>query len=390
MKKIIAPLVCACCILFSCEKNEPTKIEPKPDYNNDKEQPVEPVSTTLHKCSEKKIVDEMIFSSACSRTLTSVQQGFDYDPVDNTLYFSQLNRWYRNLISWTKPEVTQSTTIAPHYMGLSCFSHGNNFIFERTENGQKFIWAPNFGTRGDGSYTAPWIVSRIPLRETFNLDDDIKNTETEDNYYFGVSPCWPAIDFENDLIAICTYKKVYLYKLSEVMALPKTNVTIPTTITYGGIITSSSSTATYDSLIPEFVGSPVVFAHDASKLTPIIVFDSTYSKRGLHWQTFCIGNGKAYFLNQGDVPASSVIKHDAFIEVYDLKTGQLIKQKVRQEYIQDINGLASRGFVESDYCYVEPEGIKVVGETMYVLYTCRGNKNITTRRPVIFKLSSDI
>ena len=41
MKKIIAFLACTCCILFSCEKNEPTKIEPKPDNNNDKEQPRE-------------------------------------------------------------------------------------------------------------------------------------------------------------------------------------------------------------------------------------------------------------------------------------------------------------------------------------------------------------
>jgi hypothetical protein len=183
---------------------------------------------------------------------------------------------------------------------------------------------------------------------------------------------------------------VYVYKLSEIQALPQTLITLPAQITYGGLMTSSSSTTTYDTGIPEFTGHPQVVARDVSQVKPLIVFDNTYTKRGLHWQTFCIGNGKAYFLNQGDVPASSVIKHDAFIEVYDLKTGQLIKQKVRQEYIQDIEGLASRGFVESDYCYVEPEGIKVVGETMYVLYTYRGNKNITTRRPVIFKLSSDI
>ncbi len=39
----------------------------------------------LHKCSETRITDDMIFSSCCSRTTTSVQQGFDYDPVDNTL-----------------------------------------------------------------------------------------------------------------------------------------------------------------------------------------------------------------------------------------------------------------------------------------------------------------
>ena len=92
----------------------------------------------------------------------------------------------------------------------------------------------------------------------------------------------------------------------------------------------------------------------------------------------------------GDVPDDSILRHVSYIEVYDLQTGKLLREKVPQMYVQDIEGLASRGYVESDYCYVEPEGIKVMGDTLYVLYTCRGNTNITTRRPVIFKLSSDI
>ena len=351
--------------------------------------PVEP-GKALHKCSETRIVDEMIFSSCCARTLSSVQQGFDFDPVDSTLYFFQLNRWYRNIIGWTRPEVTLSTEIAPHYMGLRCFSHGNNIIIERTASGEKYVWAPNFGSRGDGSYGNPWIVSRMPLRETSGLSKDIKNTDPNDNYYFGVSPCWPAIDFDEDLIAICTYKKVYVYKLSEIQALPQTLITLPAQITYGGLMTSSSSTTTYDTGIPEFTGYPQVVARDVSQVKPLIVFDNTYTKRGLHWQTFCIDGGKAYFLDMGDVPEGSVIRHDTYIEVYDLKTGALLRPKVRQEYVQDIDGLVARGYVESDYCYVEPEGIKVMGDTMYVLYTCRGNTTLTARRPVIFKLSSEL
>lgn len=342
----------------------------------------------LHKCSETRITDDMIFSSCCSRTTTTVQQSFDYDPVENTVYFCQLNRLYRNLISWTTPEVTLSTAVPAQTMILSCFSHGNNIVFERTADGGKYIWTPNFGTRGDGSYNNPWIVSRIPLQTTSGVANDIKNTDPDDNYYFGVSPCWPAIDFDADLIAVCTYKKVYLYRLSQVRALPKTTVKIPKVITYGGTITNGTST--FDSLIPEFVGQPEVLAHDATTLTPLIVFDSNYSARGLHWQTFCINGGKAYFLLMGEVPDDSIIRHDTYIEVYDLTTGKLIREKVRQEYIQDHQGLAARGYVDPDYCYAEPEGIKVMGETMYVMYTCRGNTTATTRRPVVFKISSDV
>ena len=92
----------------------------------------------------------------------------------------------------------------------------------------------------------------------------------------------------------------------------------------------------------------------------------------------------------GDVPEGSVIKHDSYIEVYDLSTGALLRPKVQQKYMQDIDGLVSRGYVESNYCYAEPEGIKVMGDALYVLYTCRGNTDITVRRPVIIKISKDI
>jgi hypothetical protein len=252
------------------------------------------------------------------------------------------------------------------------------------------VWAPNFGSRGDGSYGNPWIVSRFPLKETSGVKGDIPNTAPEENYYFGVSPCWPAIDFANDLIAICAIKKTYVYRLSDIRSLPKTTVKLPKTITYGGVITSSGSTTTYDSGIPEFTGQPEILARDASGITPLCVFDSSYSQRGLRWQTFCIDGGKAYFLRMGDVPENSVIRHDSYIEVYDLTTGALLRPKVRQEYMQDLEGLVSRGYAESDYCYAEPEGIKVMGDTLYVLYTCRGDSEITVRRPVIFKLSSEI
>lgn len=371
---------------FSCGKPD----DPVIDEHEDPVTVPEDPGPVLHKCSETKIQDDMIFSSCCARTISSVQQGFDYDPVDNTLYFTQLNRWYRNIIGWTQPQVTLSKDVAPHFMGLSCFSHGNNIIIERTASGDKYVWAPNFGTRGDGSYGSPWIVSRFPLKETSKLSEDIKNTDPQENYYFGVSPCWPAIDFDEDLIAICNYKKVYVYKLSDIQSLPKSTVKLPSKITYGGIMTKTGSETTYDTGIPEFTGYPEIVARDVSKLTPLIVFDNSYSTRGLHWQTFCIDNGKAYFLDMGDVPENSIIQHDTYIEVYDLKTGELLRPKVRQEYIQDIDGLVERGYVESDFCYAEPEGIKVMGDVMYVMYTCRGQTNITERRPVIFKLSSDI
>lgn len=341
-------------------------------------------SPLLHKCSERYITDDMIFSSCCSRTVSSVQQGFNYDPVDNTLFFTQLNRGYRVLLSWTTPSVTTSTTVAQHWMGLRCFSHGNNTFIEKTTNGEMYVWSPNYGTKdSEGKYSNPYIVSRFPLRECKSDKDDIYNTDTEENYYFGIKPCWPAIDFANDLIAICNYSTVKVYRLSTLRALPVTNVTLPSNITYGGM------SGTNDSGIAEYTGKPTVKVRDCSKVTPLSTFSNTYSSRGLHWQTFCIANSKAYFLSQADVNEAGPITHDSYIEVYDLMSGKLLHEKVRQEYIQDHAKLAELGYVEKSYCYAEPEGIQVIGDTMYVMYTCRGNNTITTRRPVIFILSSE-
>jgi len=377
MRKTITILLSAA-LFAACGDKTTTDPTPTPTPEPEPE-------SGLKKCSVSKITDDMIFSSCCARTTTSVQQGVDYDPVDNTIYFTQRNSLYRNLISWTTPKYPADATKASKTMFLNCFSHGNNIIIERAAEGKKYVWAPNFGTReSDGYYGEPWIVSRFPLVE----GGSINNIDTDDNYYFGVNPCWPAIDFEEDRIAICTYKKVYVYKLSEITALPLTDVKIPATITYGG--KSVSGDTVYDSGIPEFTGQPVVKAHDCTKITPLMVFDNDYSTRKLHWQTFCIDNGKAYFLDQADPDDDGPITHDAYIEVYDLSTGKLLKGKVRQNYIQDTGGLLSRGFTEPGFCYNEPEGIKVIGDYMLVLYTCRGKVSVTIRRPVVFKLSSEI
>ena len=228
----------------------------------------------------------------------------------------------------------------------------------------------------------------MPLKATSGEKEDVKNTDPDENYYFGVSPCWPAIDFDQGLIAICDLKKTYVYSLSDVMDLPVTTVKLPTTITYGGIMTSSSSMTTYDTGIPEYTGQPEILARDASGLKPISVFDSSFGRHDPHWQAFCIGNGQVFFLSMDDVPGNSVIKLETYLDVYDLKTGKRLHSQECQEYMKDLEGLVSRGYAESDYCYPEPEGIKVMGDVLYIMYTCRGNTTITECRPVVFKFSS--
>ena len=338
----------------------------------------------LAPCTQYEITGDMIFSSACSYYKSTVQQSFGYDAVGGDVYFVQRAHLYKNVISWTSPEFPAGDEIAKHHMDLCCFSHGNNVVFENTTGNEIYVWAPNFGSReSDGYYGNPNVVSRFKLEE----GSSIYNTDPGDNYYFGICPCWPAIDFKDGLFAICDCHNVYVYSLSELQTLPKTSVTLEKKITYGGI--SSNGKSTYDSGLKEYTGFPTITAHDCRTVAPLRKFAIDYRSRGLHWQTFCIANGRAYFLLQADPDEAGPIVYDTYVEVYDLKTGVLLFPKVRQEYMQNKQRLVELGFVEENYCYAEPEGIDVVADTMYIMYTCRGKEAITTRRPVVFKLSAE-
>ena len=182
-------------------------------------------------CSQFEITDDMLFSTTLGKNSTNVPQGFDYDPEEDIIYITQKYGTYRNHIGWQKREKSFSTTTAPDYMALSCFSHGNNIAIEKTKSGAKYVWAPNYGTRqDDGSYDKPHVVSRFPLVS----GKAVKNYETTENYYFGLANTWPAFDFDEDLMAVCDYKKFYIYRISELQALPVEDVKLDFTITYGG------------------------------------------------------------------------------------------------------------------------------------------------------------
>ena len=340
----------------------------------------------LHSCQEYVISDDMLFSTTLGRNTTNIPQGFDYDPDEDVVYISQKYGAYRNHIGWQKRETSNGTTVAPDYMTLCCFSHGNNFAIEKDASGKKYLWTPNYGTRqSDGSYDSPLIVSRIPLSSGRSL----YNKETTENYYFGYKKVWPAFDFDEDLICVCDISKFYVYRLSDLRALPDQNITLDYTITYGGVITNSSGT-TIDSKIPEWTGKPVVKAKDCRKVQPLYTVPFDYGKRGLHWQTYCIDDGWIFALLQADQKEAPDIIFDTYVEAYRMD-GKENKYKIRQEYIQNRNQIVSYGWNEAEYFYCEPEGIKVYDGIMLVMYGIRGQaSDHLIRRPVIFKFASPV
>lgn len=345
----------------------------------------QPVSITLKglsQCSDFEIPDDMIFSVTLGRNTTNVAQGFDYDPQEDVIYIMQKYATYRNHIGWQKRTTQTTSTVAPQYMTLNCFSHANNVSIEKSTQG-KFVWSPNWGTRqSDGSYDNPHVVSRFALQ----TGQELWNTDTEENYYFGLKNTWPAFDFDADLMAVCDYSFFYIYKLSELRKLPDEEITLDFTVTYGGSIVNSSGT-TVDTKIPEWTGKPKIRAKDCRKVTPLYKVPFDYTKRGLHWQTYCIRGNWIYALLQADTKSAPDIIFDTYLECYRMD-GKENHYKIRQEYMQNRQRILQFGWTDADYFYCEPEGIKVMGRDMYILYSIRGNDSHPIRRPVIFHLET--
>lgn len=346
----------------------------------DKSKTIKVSQSALPICTQFDIPDNMIFSTTLGRNSTNVAQGFDYDPDDDIVYITQKYGTYRNHIGWQKRETASSTTVAPNYMTLSCFSHGNNISIQKTADGKKYVWAPNYGTRqDDGSYDKPKIVSRFPLESGKTL----VNTSTTENYYFGLNVTWPAFDFKNDLMAVCDYSYFYIYRISEIMALPVEDVKLDFSITYGG--SSPVNTG-----IAEWTGVPVVKARDCRKAKMVYKVPFTYKNRGLHWQTYCIDNGWIFAILQADTQEAPKIIHDTYVEAYKMD-GTDNKYKIRQEYMQNRDRIVEFGWNEKDYFYCEPEGIKVYDGIMLTMYTLKGQKDpYLIRRPVIFRMASPV
>lgn len=336
--------------------------------------------SSLHQCSDPSIPDDMVFSTTLGHNTTNVAQGFDYDPEEDVIYITQKYGAYRNHIGWQKRETKSGTTVAPNFMTLACFSHGNNISIEKNKDGKKYVWAPNYGTRqSDGSYDSPLVVSRFPLSNGQTL----YNTNTTENYYFGLDVTWPAFDFENDMVAVCNYKKFFVYRLSEIMALPEEDLTIDKTITYGGVV------GDIDSKIPEWTGKPKLKARDCRKVKPLYTVTFDYSSRKLHWQTYCIDNGWIFAILQADKKTEPDIIFDTYVEAYKMDGSKNV-YKVRQEYMQNRERILQFGWTEKDYFYCEPEGIKVKGDEMLLLYTIKGKDSKSIRRPVIFRLQTPV
>lgn len=336
-------------------------------------------SDGLKPCTVTEITDDIIFSTVPAGTSTSVQQGFDFNPSTDMMYFSQVTSGYKNTVSWTpRKQITASTTVASNKMILYYFSHGNNIRYEKGRDGADYLWIANYGTRdSEDKYTNPQILSRIRLVKGKTM----RNTEAEENFYFGTKTIHASFDVENDQIAIYSQKDGYtmrIFRLSEVLNAPVRDITLPVTLKYGG----GTSKVAPD---PEWKGKPVVRAHDCTGLKPLHTFVHNYTAMGRGWQTYCIYEGKAYFFNFYS-NGTNGMKYQSVMDVVSYN-GKVLKSDILQPFADNLSDLMAYGFTDSETRYMENEGILIRDGVLYLLYTAKNSTGF--RRPVVFNFDLD-
>lgn len=334
---------------------------------------------SLKPCTASSITDDMLFSTAPAGTTTAVQQGFEISPDKSTMYFTQVNSRYKNIVAWTPRKVTDSKDVAANRMTLYYYSHSNNIHLEQ-DGGNDYIWLGNWGTRTtESKYTDPQVLSRIKLTKGATLRPE----DADDNYYFGTRTLHASFDVANDRIAIYSQRDGYtmkIYRLSDVLATPVSNVTLKYEIVNGG------SEAGFTSPDPEYRGKPTIKAHDCRSLTPLKTFVYNYTST-CGWQTFCLSGDRIYFFleNKQMDPAPNGMHFQSVINVLDLD-GNVLKSGILQPFADNMDDLLKYGFTDSKAKYMEAEGILVRGGVLYLLYSGKDDSGFT--RPIIFQLST--
>ena len=118
------------------------------------------------------------------------------------------------------------------FMTLRWFGHGTNMAVEE-QGADRYIWInSNANKLDDNSYSQSQTVSRIKYEAGKTLD----KYSGETFYLPGKRNVHPAIDAASDLLAITAsttgVRDFYVYKLSEALALPVSDVSL--TVTWGG------------------------------------------------------------------------------------------------------------------------------------------------------------
>ncbi len=323
----------------------------------------------------EQFTEENIFSKFVYLLRNTVIQGFDI-AADGTIYYMQLGGADKHDLYVIR---ARSNAAADDHMIFRYSGHGTNMAVEEAADGKTYIWTGTYASRNSSNeYWSNSVVTRTEYQPGKTLVPE----QCGDLFYLGgICELHPAIDMENDVLAInypgSTLRMFVMYRLSEALALPRSYVTLPSRNYGGGTSTDPAAT-----------GSPKAYVRDLTKLTPLGRFgipktgaDHTTDISSYAWQGFDVDSGKIYYFEgEGTVADGSA----AYFTVFDF-AGNIVERRVGVAAASDRNALSQFGITESGY--MEAEGIKVHGDKLYLGFASRSKNDGDKRRANIFQYS---
>lgn len=321
--------------------------------------------------------DEIIYSKGVQLERNSVIQSFDIDSKGD-IYYDQVGGNLAHKIFVLKGSPNQPFE---SLMEFWWHGHGTNIAVEE-DGDDRYIWINSIGNKkSDGEYGSNIAFSRVK----YEPNKIVKSFEEGDTYYLpGKANIHPAIDQENDILAVTTsgggdpLRYFYIYKLSEAKALPLTYEELPK-VKFGG----------EESDVPEQTVSYKLNIKNLNQLTPISSFsigpaDDKKELNSYDFQGFDIAEGRLYF-HEGEANNNDVLSgvSNAFVTVFDYKTGRQISKRTRVTAIANINNLDEHGITSTGY--MEAEGIKMKNGILYLGYASRSTDNIRRANVLMYK-----
>ncbi|WP_125041391.1 endonuclease/exonuclease/phosphatase family protein [Bacteroides faecalis] len=300
--------------------------------------------------------DDLIYSKAVYLKRNRVVQCIDI-ARDGDIYYVQIAGSDEHQLNVLKG--APNATRPKDCMVLEYFGHGTNMAIEET-NGEAYVWMGSHGNKGnDGAYGGSQTISRVkyePGKKVTLAGGDVFHLKGTRNIH-------PAVNPEKDLLGVQYSKNISgvnnrffkVYRLSEAMKLPLSEVKLET-LKYGG---------DHSGNILETLVELTIKAKELSQLQPLYEFSVPDGE--LYFQGYDIDDKFVYYYegigndNKIDTPSRACVR------VYDKKGNLLGRKKVAA--ISNIIRLKELGL--ADRGYMEAEGIKIKGDTMYLGFASR-------------------
>ena len=319
-------------------------------------------------------------------------QQFDMDKDGNVYYATSSANYWQILVDKVKPSKTGSDKVE----GTMTFLYSGHLTGMSVEDAADgtYLWIPEYAMKntnsGSSQYKEYWGMQTIgPVK--FEPGKTVRPSDPAiEHFWLGnsLSTMNVAVDPEHDIIAFCfhdaqygtgndgTSRRIRMYKLSEVMALPLEDCTLRE-FTWGG-------DGAPDQQVTQ---APTIKARNVLKLTPVAEIGTPNKGKTpddicyYAWQGFDVYDGKVYFVEGTAVKNMGGSRAALTIWNYD---GTLYEPRCFVRLVQSAAELSRFGITETGA--MESEGVKAWNGNLYLGFNSWGFKGSANQvRGNVFK-----